>query len=1245
MISKILFQFKLLFYCVLCSCAGGESISEDSETQSEVFCVTLTEYSDLENVCQGYNSTENHTLAYYLTHSSVYFKSYQTYVFEYGYHTPLDNVTLQIRSVTNLTLTGLELDRANSSRMSVIDCNGRAVSFKFMHTSNVIIKNITFTSCFSQYSSHNDVGLATLVFFYGSNLSLLGITVLTSVDEAFLIFDVAGNVVINDVEVGNSNTAGKARYQSGNGITYRKCFKNETSNIYIMNSRFINNSLTVNKRIQAINAGGLSINIKCPDVKVKIVNVTMLNNTGNAGGNLAITLQSYSNVTVEIVDSHLEGGKSFKGGGMFVAFIETPLKNVTCQEKAHQNRILHVYNTNFTSNVATKLGGGGVFVKQMQSLPKCNIECITFEKVTFNSNSVTETYYGGGIAIHSITFVVTGYVHHGNPQFQVFLNHCSINNSHVKSLERGDSGTGVIFVNSNLFFQLNNTAIFNNKATGIVGMSSNIILSNNITIVNNTGTSGGGMLLCQNSVIYLEAYASIIITNNSASNTGGGICVETSDYIESQEICFFQLGYHTFMNISLIKTISVVLHDNSASLAGSNLFGGSIDQCYLVHHSNPKHSKVYQSIHVYKTVFKTAHNTKHSPSSVTSPARRLCLCQSSRPNCSLKPLTLQKFPGETFFIEAVLVGQFYGTVPGTVQASLNSSKSSLKQGEYVQNLSSIICNELRYTISTSHGFEILKIRVQHVGGISGFTRRFQEFTIHAKMKECPLGFTHMNAMCNCNLLLGDHASCDITTQTVKRQPPVWIGIIKTGESSKTVAYHDNCPFDYCASMAVELFATNDSLSQDRQCAFNRTGVLCGRCAEGLSTVLGSSECKPCSNYWILLLLPFALIGVAFLVVLILFNITIANGTLSGVIFYCNIIMSSNSIFFHRNLPFLTLLLKWFISFVNLDVGVSTCLYNGMDSYSKAWLDFAFPLYLWFLTGVFIFLGCKFSWVVRHNAVKVLATLILVSYTRLLSAIAGALQVAHIHLENGGTEDRWLTDGNIKYFKGKHIPLAIFAVMFGLLLLPFALSLFFIQWLQRVSDYKAFSWVNHLKPLFDVYTGPFTSRGRFWTGLLLLARGVLLIVTAVNVSGDPKANLGAIILTVLLLFLVIALLPTGLYRHKYLNALESLSLINLGVLASLLFMFPNSNIISHVCVSTELLIFIGIVISHFKLIHKSCCYIRLRKLMLRYGGFLGINEAADKPQDDEVAIPYRKYYYNEDREPLLADEKRNITVTY
>lgn len=64
------------------------------------------------------------------------------------------------------------------------------------------------------------------------------------------------------------------------------------------------------------------------------------------------------------------------------------------------------------------------------------------------------------------------------------------------------------------------------------------------------------MLLCQNAVMYLEAYANVKIANNSAENTGGGLCVETSDYIESQEVCFFQLGYEIFVNLSLIESIN-----------------------------------------------------------------------------------------------------------------------------------------------------------------------------------------------------------------------------------------------------------------------------------------------------------------------------------------------------------------------------------------------------------------------------------------------------------------------------------------------------------------------------------------------------------------------------------------------------------------------------------------------------------------------------------------------------------------
>ena len=92
-------------------------------------------------------------------------------------------------------------------------------------------------------------------------------------------------------------------------------------------------------------------------------------------------------------------------------------------------------------------------------------------------------------------------------------------------------------------------------------MSSNIILTCNITIVNNTGSNGGGLLLCQNAVIYLDAYTYVTISHNTANHTGGGICVDT-DYLESKPICFFQLASDPQRRHSLIETINITVHNN-----------------------------------------------------------------------------------------------------------------------------------------------------------------------------------------------------------------------------------------------------------------------------------------------------------------------------------------------------------------------------------------------------------------------------------------------------------------------------------------------------------------------------------------------------------------------------------------------------------------------------------------------------------------------------------------------------------
>ena len=49
-------------------------------------------------------------------------------------------------------------------------------------------------------------------------------------------------------------------------------------------------------------------------------------------------------------------------------------------------------------------------------------------------------------------------------------------------------------------------------------------------------------------------------------------------------------------------------------------------------------------------------------------------------------------------------------------------------------------------------------------------------------------------------------------------------------------------------------------------------------------------------------------------------------------------------------------LSVFIEWLNLDFGIETYFYNGMDAYTKTWLQFVFPAYIWVLVGLMIFIS-------------------------------------------------------------------------------------------------------------------------------------------------------------------------------------------------------------------------------------------------------------------------------------------------
>ena len=453
--------------------------------------------------------------------------------------------------------------------------------------------------------------------------------------------------------------------------------------------------------------------------------------------------------------------------------------------------------------------------------------------------------------------------------------------------------------------------------------------------------------------------------------------------------------------------------------------------------------------------------------------------------------------------------------------------------------------------------------------------------VNVTLPSCPTGFmlSQETRGCVCEERLQRYTlNCSITNGKIERDGQFWIGL---DEKSGGVILHPHCPFDYCKTYLV-YFAMNET---DLQCNYNRMGVLCGSCQSGLSLALGSSRCLHCSNAYLSLLAVFALAGICLVVFLLSLKLTVAEGTINGLIFYANMVAMNQSTFFpSKDSNVLTVFIAW----LNLDFGIGTCFFNGMDAYTAAWLQFVFPLYVWLLVTLIVILShysVKAAMMFGRNPVAVLATLFLLSYAKILRTIITALSFTFLEYPDESEVAVWLYDGNIKYLQGKHIPLFLIALLMLLVLfLPYTLILSVGQFLQARSNIRAFSWISNfrVKAFLDAYHGPFRDDHRYWQGLLLVIRSVLFVIFACNWNGDPSVNLLAI--TSCTLGLTILTRFTGLvYKSVYLDILESYFILNTGILAAATLYVRNGagnqTILASTSVGVSLVTFTGIVIYH------------------------------------------------------------------
>ena len=813
---------------------------------------------------------------------------------------------------------------------------------------------------------------------------------------------------------------------------------------------------------------------------------------------------------------------------------------------ATDNSIVKMYNITIGNNRAEYGGGMAAVDSQLEVL----------EKAYFENNRAS---YGGGLYVHNTEF-------NGSALFN--------KNSVTK-------GGGGIYASRSTFYLTDNTMI----------------------IANNSAVDGGGVLLSGDSKLYQPPGTAIHLISNSAKSTGGAIkveesspltyCITTEGNVDaSNSDCFFQIQqntnllytFHQFKKLIARLNVRMYFDNNSAVDTGTDLYGGSVDNCTLNSFKFATHYYGSRAISGY--FFDVITENK---SAISSDPLHICTCRDGQTNCTGSYHPGPVYPGGTLEVPVIAHGQRNGTTPAVMHVTDTSNNVSISILEGTQNIDNS-CNTLTYTIQSRAVGTTQEMTLYAQGPCS--PTQSNTLTVTMNIQNCPPGFQlSMNEpICICAERLQHFTNtCLVDSTTVLREhnAEFWVGYDNSNES-RGLILHPNCPFDYCTSEETYL-AVDDS---DKQCNYNRSGLLCGRCSENLSLALGSSRCLQCSNSYLSLLAAFAFAGIALVLLLLVTRLTVAAGTINGLVFYANIVAVNSAIFFQpqiTNVPtgLMANVLRVFIAWLNLDLGIQTCFYNGMDAYVKIWMQFAFPLYVWTLVGMIIvgsYYSGRVASIFGRNPIAVLATLFLLSYAKLLRTVIAVLSYTSLEYPNNSQIAVWLYDGNIRYLSGKHIPLFIAAMICLIFLfLPYTMLLIFSQWLQAKSHLRMFSRINsrYVKPFLDAYHAPYTNKHRYWTGLMLLLRFVLFLISAVNALGDPSVNLLVIASTTVLMLPTI--LGSRIYKTWTLGLLETSFIINLIILAvAALYIRPNGgnqNAATFTSVGIAFATFHGIVIYH------------------------------------------------------------------
>ena len=1009
---------------------------------------------------------------------------------------------------------------------------GNIVSCTARHKTIITITNCTFSNNSVEATVYSTSTLSALIHIMNSNLTMEG-TTFEKNDGEMIIYARESNVNIHNSEV-SSNFADKCIL----------CFVK--TQVYFRDVMLTNNtgyfSLVhlLKAGVQILDGLHFSHNFGSFLIMSSHVEFTGYNLLSNS-------TQKYYDTYNE---SHLRAGGTltvirstvvFHGN---TRFLENSSEKSGGAIYASQSKVTIVGNISITNNLAHK-NGGGAFLYLTNFI--CRGNC------TFSEN----TAYERGGAIYAVgTLISVSYSDENDYEVSLML----IGNE-------AEKGGG-------LYFEANS------KLTGTASGYSGY----DIGFIQNRAKKDGG-------AIYVE------------DTTYLGIC-KSKSYLKYkiETECFFQALYNDISIKRNGKKYQIKFINNTAG-RGSMLYGGLLDRCTV----NPM-AGIYNSDLYTTTANETIDgltyfleevrpNLENITNKIASDAVRICFCHNASYDCSFTQPNITTQKSKEFTLTVVVVDQVNCTIGGYICSSLPEG-SSLGEGQQLQNVSKQ-CTNLTFNISSPHSSEELILYTDpspcRRSGLS-----FLSIKVNFTECKCSIGFRQTNRSnkceCECDPLLQPYVTVNDFTSFV-RKTNTWINYTLNAQGGGYLyIIHPNCPYDYCLppSPTTGIINLNLPNGADAQCNFNRAGLLCGRCRQGYSMSAGSLNCIKCPKQWPGLVVVNVLLGfISGIVLIMLFlflNLTVAVGTVNGIIFYANVVLMNRSVF----MPFFKQKLVVFLYLLNTQLGINRCVYEGMDAYGNVWLSLLFPLYLICLVLVIIVIT-KYSsrcaqLIGDRNPVATLATLVLISYAYFLRIILEIFSFTTIKYPNRTSETVWLSDASVKYLQGKHIPIFLTGLTLFIIGIAYTLVMFLWQWLLHMSNITMFKWVKNTKlyGFIEAYHAPFKPKYRFWTGLLLFLRILLNILITANVSGNPQYNLLTTGTIITLLIMLKMYIGNKVYKHKTLDYVENVCYFNLLFLTMATFYTQPINeqeTSTNVSISVTLVLFLCILMYH---IHYALC---------------------------------------------------------